>query len=87
MILLDYHLYHLNDRIYKTLYFKNQFPVSTNYQVYGTIFFPGLFFYVHIESPNPKHPEGPTPQAPNPINRKPQPQKPNMKPQLQPKPP
>ena len=26
-------------------------------------FFPGLFFYVYIESPNPKNPEGPTPQA------------------------
>ena len=33
-----------------------------------TIFFPGLFFYVYIESPNTKNPEGPTPQAPNPIN-------------------
>ena len=33
-----------------------------------TIFFPGLFFYVYIESPNPKNPEGSTPQAPNPIN-------------------
>ena len=31
-------------------------------------FFPGLFFYVYIESSNPKNPEGPTPQAPNPIN-------------------
>ena len=31
-------------------------------------FFPGLFFYVYIESPNPKNPEGPTPQPPNPIN-------------------
>ena len=43
-----------------------------------TIFFPGLFFYVFIESPNPKNPEVPTLQAPNPINWKPQPQKPNM---------
>ena len=25
------------------------------------IFFPGLLFYVYIESPNPKNPEGPTP--------------------------
>ena len=33
-----------------------------------TIFFPGLFFYVYIESPNPINPESPTPQAPNPIN-------------------
>ena len=31
-------------------------------------FFPGLFFYVYIESPNPKNPEDPTPQAPNPTN-------------------
>ena len=38
-----------------------------------TIIFPGLLFYVHIESPNPKNPEGPTLQAPNPINWKPQP--------------
>ena len=36
-------------------------------------FFPGLFFYVYIESPNPTNPEGPTPQALNPINWKPQP--------------
>ena len=35
---------------------------------YAPFFFPGLFFYVYIESPNPKNPEGPTPQAPNPIN-------------------
>ena len=47
-----------------------------------------LFFYVYVESPNPKKPEGPTPQAPNPINWKPQPQKPNIRPQDQnPKPP
>ena len=33
--------------------------------------FPGLFFYDYIESPNPKkNPEGPTPQAPNPTNKK-----------------
>ena len=39
-------------------------------------FFPGLFFYVHIKSSNPKNPEGPTPQAqtlgignPNSINQ------------------
>ena len=32
-------------------------------------FFPVLFFYVYIESPNPKkNPEGPKPLAPNPIN-------------------
>ena len=49
----------------------------------GTIFFPGLFFYVYVESPNPKNPEGPTPQAPNPINWKPQPQKPKIRPQPQ----
>ena len=47
-----------------------------------------LFFYVYVESPNPKKPEGPTPQAPNPMNWKPQPQKPNIIPQPQnPKPP
>ena len=38
----------------------------------STIFFPGLFFYVYIERPNPKNHEGPTPQAQNPINKKPQ---------------
>ena len=43
--------------------------------VEAPFFFPGLFFYVYIESPNPKNPEGPTPQAPNPINWKPQPKK------------
>ena len=31
-------------------------------------FFPGLFFYVQIESPNPENPEDPIPQAQNPIN-------------------
>ena len=46
-------------------------------------FFPGLFSYVYIESPNPKNPEGPTPQAQNPINWKPQPQKPKIRPQPQ----
>ena len=50
---------------------------------FRTIFFPGLFFYVYIESPNPKNPEGPTPQALNPINWKPQPQKPKIRPQPQ----
>ena len=50
-------------------------------------FFPGLFFYVYIEGPNPKkNPEGPTQQAPNPINWKPQPQKPNLRPQFESKP-
>ena len=38
------------------------------YCIKGIIFFPGLSFYVHIESPNPKNPEGPTPQVSNPIN-------------------
>ena len=46
-----------------------------------TIFFPGLFFYVYIERPKPKNPEGPTPQAPNPIDWMPQPQKPKIRPQ------
>ena len=47
-------------------------------------FFPGLFFYVYIESPNRKiNPEGPTPQAPNPTKWKPQPQKPYIRPQPQ----
>ena len=51
-------------------------------------FFPGLLFYVYIESPNPKNPEDPTPQAPNPTNWKLQPQKSNLKPYPQnPKPP
>ena len=36
------------------------------------VFFPYLFFYVYIESLNPKNPEGPTPQYPNP-NSRPQP--------------
>ena len=31
----------------------------------------GSFFYVYIEIPNIKNVEGPTPQAPNPINWKP----------------
>ena len=43
----------------------------------------GLFFYVYIETPNPKNPEGPTPQAPNPINWKPQPRKSKIRPQPQ----
>ena len=43
-------------------------------------FFPGLFFYVHIKSSNPKNPEGPTPQAPNPITWKPQLHKPDLGP-------
>ena len=38
-------------------------------------FSPGLFCYFYIDSPNPKNLEGSTPQAPNPINWKPQPQK------------
>ena len=46
-------------------------------------FFQGLFFYVYMESPSPKNPDGPTPQAPNPINWKPQLQKPNIRPQPQ----
>ena len=54
-----------------------------NMYAWRTIFSPGLFFYVYIESPNPKNPEGPTPQAPNPINWKPQPQKPKIRPQPQ----
>ena len=44
------------------------------------ISFPVLFSYVYIESPNPTNPEGPTPQAPNPINWKHLPQKPNLRP-------
>ena len=52
------------------------------------LFYTGLFFYAYIESPNPKNSEGPTPQALNPINLKPQPQTPNTRPQPQnPKPP
>ena len=34
---------------------------------YWLSFFPGLFFYVHIEGPSPKNPKGYTPQAPNPM--------------------
>ena len=41
-----------------TLYHLDQVCIN------GTIFFPGLFFYVDIESSNNR--EGPTPQAPNP---------------------
>ena len=52
-------------------------------QKYTAPFFPGLFFYVYMESPSPKNPDGPTPQAPNPINWKPQPQNPNIRPQPQ----
>ena len=37
---------------------------------YGKVFFPGLFFYVYKESPNPKILEDPTPQSPNHINWK-----------------
>ena len=80
-----------NDTLSRTLHrvnnkvLKHQFSVSP---ASGTIFFPDLFFYVYIESPNPYNPEGLTPQAPHPINWKPQPQKPNIKPQPQnPKPP
>ena len=47
------------------------------------IYYLGLIFYVHIKSPNPKNPEGPTRQAPNPINWKPRPQIPNIRPQFQ----
>ena len=44
------------------------------------VFFPGILFY--IESPNlKKNPEGPTPQARNPINWNRQPQTPNPRPQ------
>ena len=41
-------------------------------------YFPGLLLYVYIESPNPKHPEGPKPYQ---LNT--QPQKPNVRPQTQ----
>ena len=53
------------------------------FQPYAPFFFPGLFFHVYIESQNPKNPEGPSPQAPNPINWKPQPQKPKIRTQPQ----
>ena len=47
-------------------------------------FSPGLLFYVCIESPNPKKSlKGPTPQDPNSINWKPQPQNPLQDPNLQ----
>ena len=44
------------------------FLLAQRYLWSAPFFFPGLFFYVYIESPNPRNPEGPTPQAPNPIN-------------------
>ena len=42
-------------------------------QIIRHLFFPGLFFYVYIASPNPKNPEGPTPQALNPSTKNPNP--------------
>ena len=60
------------------------FPTLISMSVLQALFFfPGLFFYVYIESPNPKNPAGPTPQAPNPINWKHQTQKPDTRPQPQ----
>ena len=48
-----------------------------------TIFFPRVILLCLYREPKPKNPEGPTPQAPNPINWKPQPQKPKIRPQPQ----
>ena len=41
--------------------------VSARYSL-CKVFSHGYSFNVYIESPNPKNPEGPTPQASNPIN-------------------
>ena len=48
---------------------------------YGKFFFPGLFFCVYKESPNPKILRDPSPEAPNFINWKPQPRKSVPRPQ------
>ena len=51
-------------------------------------FFPGLLFYVYIESPSPKNPGGPHHRPKTPSTDKPEPQKPNLRPQIEnPKPP
>ena len=47
--------------------FKNELYFVLRPVFHAPFFFPGLYFYVYIESPNPKNPAGPTPQAPNPI--------------------
>ena len=49
---------------------KNKWSQSGLHQTPSSTIFPGLFFYVYIESPNPKNPEGPTPQTPKTINWK-----------------
>ena len=67
----------------KESYFVPQWPPMKSIIVFPYHFFPGLLFYVYIGSPNPKIPEGLTPQASNPINQKPRPQKPNLRPQSQ----
>ena len=51
-------------------------------------FFPRVILLCLYREPQSKTPEGSTPQGANPINWKPQPQKPNIRPQPQnPKPP
>ena len=67
----------------KESYFLPQWPPMKSSIVFPYHFFPGLFFYVYIGSPNPNIPKGLTPQASNPINHKPQPQIPNLRPQSQ----
>ena len=69
------YVYHIfNPSLYASIFIRIVCAYPT-----APFFFPGLFFYVYIESPNSKNPEGPTPQAPNPINWKHQPQKPNIR--------
>ena len=50
--------------------------LSRGLNVVNAPFFPGLFFYIYIESPNQKNPEGPTPQAQTPSTDNPNPENP-----------
>ena len=54
---------HSTERENKCLMYLNN-DVSADLKVFS----PGLFFYVYIERPNPKNPEGPTAQTLNRIN-------------------
>ena len=51
--------------------------------IYSKVYFPWLFFYVYIESHNPKKPEGSTPLAPKPHQLKTPSQKTHSRPQPQ----
>ena len=42
-----------------------QHETDITHKYINPFLFQGLFFYVYMESPNPKNPEGPTPRAPN----------------------